>query len=77
MLQKDIEGNTVQAKSWWEGQFHKTRMEGGGRGIVESWRSIDAGLMVVKTTLKTKEGREVSMISYLEEMAIPGTAASL
>ncbi len=40
--------------------------------MVESWRSIDAGLMVVKTSLKTKEGREVSMISYLEEMSTPG-----
>ena len=62
----------MTAKSWWEGQFHKTCMQGSPRGVIESWRSIDAGLMVVKTTLKPKEGREVSMISYLEEMSVPG-----
>ena len=60
------------AKSWWDGQFHKTRMEGGPRGAIESWRSIDAGLMVVKTSLKLKEGKEVSMVWYLEEMTVPG-----
>lgn len=74
-LQKDILGAAVTATSWWEGGFHKTRMEGGAHGAVESWRSIDAGLMVVKTTLKSKESRSVSMIWYLEEMAIPGKQA--
>lgn len=72
VLQKDITGSLVVAKSWWEGGFHKTRLSGGAHGTVESWRSIDAGLMVVKTTLRTKEGREASMISYLEEMVVPG-----
>ena len=70
--QRDFEGKSVTAKSWWEGQFHKTRLQGGPRGVVESWRSIDAGLMVVKTSLKLKDGREVSMISYLEDMSVPG-----
>lgn len=70
--QKDAEGNIVKTTCWWDGQFLKTRMEGGRRGVVETWRSVDAGLMLVKTTLKPTAGREVSVIFYLEEMSIPG-----
>jgi hypothetical protein len=71
-VQKDAEGNIVKTTCWWDGQFLKTRMEGGRRGVVETWRSVDAGLMLVKTTLKPTAGREVSVIFYLEEMSIPG-----
>jgi len=40
---------------------------------VESWRSVDAGLMVVKTTLMPPgPGKEVSVLFYLEEMSVPG-----
>jgi len=71
--QRDAEGQTVKTSSWWDGAVHKTRMEGGRRGAVESWRSVDAGLMVVKTTLMPPgPGKEVSVLFYLEEMSVPG-----
>ena len=71
-MQRDAEGSVVKTKSWWEGDFHKTLMEGGKRGSLESWRHVDCGLMIVRTTLTPSNGRSVSVIWYLEEMSVPG-----
>ena len=62
----------MKTTTWWEGDCHKARMEGGKHGVLESWRHMDGGLMVVRTTLKPRQGREVSVIWYLEEMSVPG-----
>lgn len=62
----------MRISSWWENGFHKSRMEGGRHGTVESWRYIDAGLMMVRTTLQNEQGPRCSVLWYMEEMAVPG-----
>ena len=48
-------------------------MQGGRHGDIETWRYIDAGLMMVRTTLVSKQ---ISALWYLEEMAVPGKAVT-
>ena len=72
-LQRDAEGNGVKSTAWWDGEVHKSRMEGGKHGSIESWRYMDGGLMVVKTVLISgKHGKPVTMHWYLEALDVPG-----
>merc|ERR1712072_380177 len=70
--QKNAEGDETVATTWWEAvdgkMAHKSRMSGGKRGLSESWRWFDGGLMVVKSIVHCKGGKEAWMLWYFESI---------
>lgn len=70
--QKNAEGDDTVATTWWErvdGKMaHKSKMSGGKRGLSESWRWFDGGLMVVKSIVHCKNGKEAWMLWYFESI---------
>lgn len=74
-MQKDAEGRTVKIKAWWEGSIHKSKIEGGRHGTMETWRYMEGGLMMVRTILLNKANPPVSVLWYLEAMQVPGEAS--
>ncbi|KAK9819583.1 hypothetical protein WJX72_000010 [[Myrmecia] bisecta] len=75
--QADAEGIMCKTTSWWDGDVHKSRLEGASHGATESWRYMEGGLMVVKTTLHLDKGRQVSVLWYLEAIAPPHKRGSV
>merc|ERR1711977_146402 len=72
------EGDVCQTTAWWdkdEKEFpgkimHKSKLSGAKRGVSESWRWYDGGLMVIKSIvhLNKKPGRQAWMLWYFESI---------
>ncbi|CAL5222723.1 g5127 [Coccomyxa viridis] len=72
--QRNAVGAFCKTSSFWDGSIHKSRLEpvdpSSGPSL-ESWRYMDGGMMVVRSSLRREKGREVVMFWYLESIKIP------
>mmetsp|Transcript_14075 Transcript_14075/g.35575 ORF Transcript_14075/g.35575 Transcript_14075/m.35575 type:complete len:292 (+) Transcript_14075:119-994(+) len=70
--QKNAEGDDTVAVAWWETDdgkvMHKSKLEGGKRGISESWRWFEDCLMVIKSIVHLKNGKMAWMLWYFERI---------
>jgi len=76
--QKNAEGDDCLTTAWWDDQekefpgkmIHKSKLVGAKRGVSESWRWYDDGLMVIKSIvyLKKKNNQEAWMLWYFESI---------
>lgn len=76
--QANAEGDVCQTTAWWDSDekefpgkiMHKSKLIGAKRGVSESWRWYDGGLMVIKSIvhLNKKPGRQAWMLWYFESI---------
>ncbi|KAK9838477.1 hypothetical protein WJX81_001623 [Elliptochloris bilobata] len=73
----NADGVPCKASASWDGQIHKSRLEpltvpawADMRRVLatETWRYIDGGLMVVRSSLRPEKGRETVMFWFLERL---------
>jgi len=76
VAQKNAEGDDTVATCWWDNDekefpgkmIHKSKMVGGKRGVSESWRWFDGGLMVIKSIVFLKKEKVAWMLWYFESI---------
>lgn len=76
--QKNAEGDDCLTTAWWDDQekefpgktIHKSKLVGAKRGVSESWRWYDGGLMVIKSIvyLKKKNNQPAWMLWWFESI---------
>lgn len=76
--QANAEGDECETEAWWDGEekeypgkmIHKSKLTGARRGVSESWRWYDGGLMVIKSIvhMAKKPGKQAWMLWYFESI---------
>jgi len=73
--QKNAEGDDTVATCWWDTEdgklMHKSKLVGGKRGVSESYRYYDGGLMVIKSITHCKNGKQAWMLWFFESIEQP------
>jgi len=78
ITQMNAEGDKCATTTWWDNDekeypgkmLHKSKLVGAKRGVSESWRWYDGGLMVIKSIvhLEKKPGTQAWMLWYFESV---------
>ena len=79
--QKNAEGDDTVATCWWDTEdgklMHKSKLVGGKRGVSESYRYYDGGLMVIKSITHCKNGKQAWMLWFFESIEQPSVSEIL